>query len=274
MPQRTAPLFALNHMAAPAMPVASLLALAARLGVGAVELRNDLDGQSLAPASAREQADRAGIRILSINALQRFNDWTEARRDEAERLAKAAAGCGAAALVLCPVNQAGFAPEPRDRAERLVTALAGLAPILRRHGLKGFVEPLGFAECSLRTKREAVVAIDAADGAELFALVHDTFHHHVSGETELFARHTGLVHISGVSDPGVTAATMRDRHRVLVDADDRIDTLGQIAALRGSGYDGAFSFEPFAPSVHGAPDIAAELSASMDWIRAARTPTR
>ena len=274
MPQRTAPLFALNHIAAPAIPVASLLALAARLGLGAVELRNDLDGQPLVPISAREQADRAGIRILSINALQRFNDWTDTRRDEAERLAEAASDAGAAALVLCPVNQDGFAPDPADRAHRLVAALHGLAPILRRHGLKGLVEPLGFAECSLRTKREAVIGIDAVDGADVFALVHDTFHHHVSGETELFARHTGLVHISGVSDPGVTAATMRDRHRVLVEADDRIDTVGQIAALRGSGYDGVFSFEPFAPGVHGAPDLEAELSSSMTWISEALTPTR
>lgn len=273
MSQAISPVFALNHMVAPTLPVVDLLALAGRLGLDAVELRNDLAGLPLAdrssPAIVRAEAEAAGLRILTINALQRFNDWTASRQAEAETLAEAAAAAGAGALVLCPVNEAGFAPDPADQADRLVAALVGLAPILRHHGLKGFVEPLGFAECSLRSKRQAVIGIDAAGGADIFALVHDNFHHHVAGETEFFARHTGLVHISGVSDPSQTAATMRDRHRVLVDRHDRIDNLGQIAALCRAGYRGAFSFEPFAPELHRSHRIQAELADSIAFIREA-----
>jgi predicted xylose isomerase-like sugar epimerase len=32
------------------------------------------------------------------------------------------------------------------------------------------------------------------------------------------------------------------------------------------GFDGAYSFEPFAACVHGLDDIAAALERSMDWI--------
>ena len=48
------------------------------------------------------------------------------------------------------------------------------------------IEPLGFAESSLRLKREAVEAIDSVGGAHAFRLIHDTFHHAVAGERELF----------------------------------------------------------------------------------------
>ena len=65
-------------------------------------------------------------------------------------------------------------------------ALTALAPLLRSTGVVGLVEPLGFPECSLRLKREALDAIDAVEGADVFKLVHDTFHHHVAGETEIF----------------------------------------------------------------------------------------
>lgn len=158
-----------------------------------------------------------------------------------------------------------------DDAARLAAlreALSGLAPILAAADLLGLIEPLGFAECSLRLKREAVEAIDAVGGADRFKLVHDTFHHVVAGETEVFPERTGLVHISGVDDPSVGRDAMRDPHRVLVTANDRLDNLGQIAALRAGGYEGPFSFEPFAASVATSPTIEADLRASMDLLRA------
>jgi 2-keto-myo-inositol isomerase len=70
-----------------------------------------------------------------------------------------------------------------------------------------------------------------------------------------------------VTDSGVAVGEMRDSHRVLVDAGDRIDNLGQIAALRAGGYVRPFSFEPFAPSVHELADPARALSESMAFIR-------
>lgn len=260
--------YALNHMAAPHMPLDAFFALAGRLGIGAVEIRNDLEGNAIldgtGPGEVRRLAETQGLEIISINALQRFNEWNAARADEAAVLIDYAKACGAGALVLVPVNDGSGREEGRWQ-ENLRIALAQLRPMLQAAGITGLVEPLGFESCSLRSKRQASEAI-AEVGGDVFRLVHDTFHHHLAGEPEIFPALTGLVHISGVSDPTVGAPDMRDPHRVLVDAEDRIDNLGQIRALLAAGYGGYFSFEPFAPSVHTQKDIEAALRASMDFI--------
>ena len=82
--------FALNHMTAPDLSLDDLLALAGRLGIDAVEIRNDLAGRPIADgtsaATVRAAAGKAGIRILSINALYPFNDWNAEREESAKRL--------------------------------------------------------------------------------------------------------------------------------------------------------------------------------------------
>lgn len=263
--------FAINHMVAPRRDHRSFLALAAALGVGAVEIRNDLSGVAIldgTPAeSIRAEAEDKGLKIISINALQRFNQWTAERESEARALAAYARAAGAEALVLVPVNDTTFTPSETDRLSGLRQSLSALAPILKDEGLVGLVEPLGFVECSLRRKREAVAAIDAVGAADVFRVVHDTFHHYVAGETEFFPERTGLVHASGVTDP-VGADVMRDPHRVLVDAADRIDNVGQIRRLLAGGYDGYVSFEPFSEKVHQTKDIAADLKATMAFVEA------
>ena len=132
---------------------------------------------------------------------------------------------------MCPLNDG----TPVAHAD-LVAALKAMAPILRARGLIGLVEPLGFPVSSLRSKREALAAIDAAGGGDVYRLVHDTFHHHLAGETEFFPERTGLVHISGVIDPDVSVDDMLDAHRVLVDGRDRLENLPQIKALLALGY--------------------------------------
>lgn len=265
------PRFALNHMCAPRLPVADFFALARGLGIDTVEIRNDLKGRAIldgTPADAvRAAAGEAGVRIATINALQKFNHWDDAREAEAIALADYAAAAGAQALVLVPAND-GTRLAAEERAVDLRRALAALAPILAARGLGGLVEPLGFATCSLRLKAEAVEAIAATATGAVFRLVHDTFHHRVAGETETFPAMTGLVHVSGVTETEVAIADLRDAHRVLVDAGDRLDNIGQIAGLSRAGYRGVFSFEPFAASVHAAPDPAVDLKASMALIEA------
>ncbi|WP_328595976.1 TIM barrel protein [Aureimonas psammosilenae] len=262
--------FALNHMVAPRLETGAFFDLAERLGVKAVEIRNDLAGIALADGTPANEVDEAasakGLRVLSINALQRFNEWTPARAAEAKALARQAREAGAEALVLCPVNEEGWRERDEDRSAALREALVGLAPILAEAGLVGLVEPLGFAECSLRLKGEAVAAIDAVNEAARFKLVHDTFHHFVAGETELFPERTGLVHISGVEDRAVPREAMRDPHRVLVGPGDLIDNVGQLRALHAGGYRGAVSFEPFAAEIAASPDIAGDLAASIAFV--------
>jgi 2-keto-myo-inositol isomerase len=265
--------FSLNHMVAPRLNHDAFFDLTRRLGVDTVEIRNDLAGVALldgSPAAKVGEAAKAhGLRVASINALQRFNRWDAQRAAEASALIAACLASGAKALVMCPVNDVNWTPSPAERQAELRKALAALRPLLADAGVLGFVEPLGFVECSLRFKEEAVGAIEAVGGAREFKLVHDTFHHFVAGEKKTFPQYTGLVHISGVDDPAATAATMRDPHRVLVDAKDRIGNLEQLRALRAGGYRGEISFEPFAASVHASPSIEADLRASINFVTAA-----
>ena len=261
--------YALNHMVAPRRTFAGLVELATSLGLDQVEIRNDLDGVPIRdgtpPARIREQAAVADVRILSINALQRFNDWNEERAGEAAALARYARECGAEALVLCPVNDAGYRVSEGERLGHLRQALGALAPILEEAGITGLIEPLGFAQSSLRYKADAVEAIEELDLGDRFRIVHDTFHHYLTGEPRMYPEWTGLVHISGVEDAGLSLDQMRDEHRVLVGAKDRTETLLQILALM-EGCDGPYSFEPFAARVHALHDIAGALEASMHWI--------
>jgi 2-keto-myo-inositol isomerase len=262
--------FALNHIATPALPPEAFFSLASSIGIHLVEIRNDLSGNAILDgtpaAQIRRSAGSAGVEIISINALQRFNDWNAARAAEAGALIAYARDCGARALVLVPVND-GTGQAEGERQANLREALAALKPMLQAAGIVGLVEPLGFDICSLRLKSEAAAAIRSVEGTGLFKLVHDTFHHHLAGEAAVFADLTGLVHISGVADADVPVKDMRDSHRVLVDAMDRLDNIGQIRTLRAAGYSGPFSFEPFSAEVQTLADPGSALRASMEHLR-------
>lgn len=261
---RPEPRFALNQSIAPTLSLADFLALATSLGIDAVEIRNDLPGTAIAdgtpPVEVRRLAEAAGVSILSINALQRFDDWSGQRPTEALALADYAAACGARALVLVPTNDG-------RRPDGLLPALEGLRPLLQTRGLAGLIEPLGFATCLLRRKSDAIAAIAAVGGETVFGLVHDTFHHVLAGEAAFFPRETALVHISGVDDPARAIADMRDPDRGLVTDADRLATLFQLRALAAGGYAGPLSFEPLAPAVQAVAGPAAAIRASMDRVR-------
>ncbi|MGV6475856.1 TIM barrel protein [Azotobacter vinelandii] len=268
--------FALNRIVAPSLPLAEFLDLALALKADSIELRNDLKGIEIEdgtpPERVRELCRAKGIRVLSINALYPFDVWNDALRAKALKLAAYARDCGAEGLVLCPLNDPS---DSRDRAERvrgLRTALTALAPILREHGLLGFVEPLGFESSALRRKHDAVEAIKGIGGLDVFRLVHDTFHHHLAGEQEFFPELTGIVHISGVEDRQVALADIRDGHRVLVGEADILGNAAQIRRLLELGYHGPFSFEPFADSVHALPEVRPALQNSMQHLQARVAP--
>ena len=265
--------FALNHMVAPRQSLTGFLDLAVALDLHAVEIRNDLKGTAIAdgtdPELVRAEAGKRDVTIISINALYPFNMWTPELAGKARELITYGQACGAKAIVMCPLNDAAYTAGDAERLGALRSALTNLAPMLRDAGLIGLVEPLGFAECSLRLKQEAVEAIDAVSGADVFKLVHDTFHHVVAGETEFFPAQTGLVHLSGVGDPAVPVSSMRDPHRILVDETDRLDNIGQMKALVSAGYAGAFSLEPFAESVASLSDPRPAVAACLERVRMA-----
>ena len=260
--------FALNHMAAPQLKLADFFALARTLGLDGVEIRNDLADHPLPdPAEVKRLAAAAGVTILTINALQKFNHWSDVRAAEAKVLADYCKACGAQALVLVAANDSTGRGDD-ERVKNATEALRGLKPILQAAGITGLVECLGFEACSLRKKSEAVAAIDAAAGGDVFMLTHDTFHHHLAGETAMFPDRTGLVHISGVEDPAVSVSDMRDSHRVLVGPKDRLGNIQQIRALLAAGYSGPLSFEPFATELRTLSDPARAIGNSMEFIRA------
>ena len=267
--------FALNHMVAPQSGLADFFHLSRAVGVTDVEIRNDLTGLPIldgtAPQTVRQLAAGSGMTIISINALQKFNHWSAARAKEAQALADYCFASGAKALVLVAAND-GTGLGDRERVPNATEALNGLRPILQSRGIRGLIECLGFAASSLRWKSEAVAAIDAAAGRDVFQLTHDTFHHHLAGEAAIFPDRTGLIHISGVDDPTVAVDDMRDSHRVLVGASDRLGNIEQIRAMRSGGYQGLLSFEPFADELRELADPAKAIRESMNFVRSRLAP--
>lgn len=260
--------FALNHMTVARLSYARLVDLAAELGLVGIEVRNDLpqalfDGMS--PEAGGDLARSKGLRLLAVAEVKRFNDWSADKAAEALALMRIASAAGAEAVSLIPRND-GVATDRRDSARVTEAALRELLPMLRAHGLKAMVEPLGFAACSLRYKDVLAEVIDRVGGQGTYFMVHDTFHHALAGFGPIYPDLTGIVHVSGVKD-AIYLDDMRDPHRVLVDADDMLGNVAQIRALSEAGYAGPVSYEPFAPSVHDLADPAPALGASMKFIR-------
>lgn len=251
--------FALNRIACPKASLEELFALASKVGAGGVELRNDLPGvdvlDGLEPARVKAMAERFSLAVLTINAIQQFN--LDAVRPERERelaaLARSAEAIGCEAIVLVPNNDSHDPRSPSQIFRETLLALKGYAPILSDHNLLGYVEPLGFRECSLRSKVEALEAI-AESGASCYRLVHDSFHHTIGPDTLATIERTldigaiGLVHLSGVT-AAIPMERCRDEHRLLVTPEDRLESVRQVRILESRGYRGFYSFEPFAPEV-------------------------
>ncbi len=271
--------FALNRIACPTLGLLDFFKLAREVGVSKVELRNDLPGgrvtDGLEPSEAAALAARHGIEVIAINALQRFNVKALAGRvaAELERLLDIAAALRCRAVVLCPNNDAADGRDAESRQEETVEALAALGPLFSASGILGYVEPLGFAESSLRSVVAACDAIKRS-GQSCYRVLFDTFHHHLGPDTAAVigvgydVRNTGLVHASGVESP-VAAECARDEHRVLVSGRDRTASREQIMQHIRLGYAGDISLEPFAPEIQrlGRDELAAAVRKSLRYLQ-------
>jgi 2-keto-myo-inositol isomerase len=250
---------ALNRIVSPFVGLEEFFAITAELGLGKVELRNDLPGgkiiDNLAPGEVKRLAAKHRIQILTINALQRFNlpsNVSKATR-ELEDLIGLARSIGCRAVVLCPNNDRSDRRSPEQSLRDTVAALKAFRPRFEESGLLGYVEPLGFPESSLKSVLTAAEAIGEA-GSASYRMVYDTFHHYLGPddasdiEQKLDVSLVGLVHASGV-EAALDKGAMRDGHRVLVTASDRMGNVDQIARLLALGYTGDVSLEPFSEEV-------------------------
>lgn len=248
--------FALNRIIAPHLGILEFIAMANQANFQAVELRNDLKGKSitdgLKPLQVEQAASVASVHIATINALQRFNEKPKAHKKELEDLLKVGKALGCEAIVLCPANGIPVNEDRNRWHDMCVEALITYADLFGEYGLLGYVEPLGFAVSSLRTKEEALRAIRESGKGSQYKLVHDTFHHYLSGESGFYPKETGLIHISAVIGLKPTAS-IQDNDRVLSSPSDILRSAEQVKTLIQGGYKGYLSFEPFSKTVQQAP---------------------
>lgn len=268
--------FALNQATTPNLSFEAFLDLAAALGCVGVEPRNDLQRplfDGLVPSAAGELTRGKGLRMVGLSQVYPFNDWTTNRAAEVSALIETAAQAGAETISLIPrVDGRGIADGERQATLRRV--LRDILPMLRGTGIIGLVEPIGFPQSSLRVKSEAVAAIEDIGGTAHFKLVHDTFQHALAEDTEFFPRHTGIVHISGISDRESPVTEKLDAERKLIDAGDRLDNIGQIRTLNTGGYEGVFSFECTSPDIHALRDPEAPIRKSIEYLTDSLHPTQ
>ncbi|WP_432759616.1 TIM barrel protein [Defluviimonas sp. SAOS-178_SWC] len=260
---------AINHMTAPRLSHIELLELARDTGCVGVEFRTDLgrplfDGE--APEAVGQRARDMGLRIVGLSQVYPFNAWSDAIRDEVAALIKTATACGAETISLIPRND-GAGLGDGERQANLRLSMRAIRPMLQDAGMVALIEPLGFLRSSLRSKADAVEAIEALDAVGVFRIVHDTFHHYLAGGGPVFPEHTGIIHMSGVVDQSLGMPEIEDQHRVLVDAQDRLGNIDQIERMLTIGYTGPISMEAFSPLTHALTDPAAELARSFEFIR-------
>ena len=273
--------FAVNRITCPSLSLEDFFRFVTQeLGLTKVEIRNDLPGvgvtDRMTPAEAAEAARRHGIRILSINGMQKFNlkALQDAKLEELEKTLDVAAALHCTALVMCPNNDTADHRDARSRVEETVSALAAFGPIFMRRGVQGWVEPLGFPESSLSS---IVVAGEAVKRSAFgcYRVVYDTFHHYLGPDTErdvdseFASRVAGLIHVSGVESDTPKNA-LKDGHRVLVSGSDRMKSREQIARMVSLGYRGDISFEPFSADVQqmSTKALSAALNKSIEYLAA------
>ena len=249
----------LNRILFPASTLEEFFKICSDLNLHKVELRNDLPERgsidTLLPKQVVALSEKYSIKILTINAQKKFNLVAASQNvfKELKELVGLASAIDCEAVILVPNNDVNDKRAANVMFKETVTALKRFAPIFEDSGILGYIEPLGFKECSLRSKVIAMRAIQESGGRN-YRIVYDTFHHQLGPDTDdtLFKdydiSYTGLIHVSGV-ESDVPTDSYRDKHRILITANDRINNREQLNRIVQLGYRGNISIEPFAKNV-------------------------
>ena len=269
----------LNRILLPRVSLEEFFKLNADLELNKIELRNDLPGIGIiapySPEQVKGLSEKYNIKILTINALQKFNMGAVLPEVSAElkELIRLSVAIDCEAIVLVPTNDTNDKRDSDVIMQETVTALKAFGPLFEDNGIWGYVEPLGFEECSLRSKVGALQAIRES-GCKNYKIVHDTFHHYLGPDTDDTLKendydisYTGLVHVSGV-ESHIPSNQYKDDHRILITEGDRLKNIEQLELLINLGYKGDISFEPFAKDVQELEIEALEaaINQSIDFI--------
>jgi 2-keto-myo-inositol isomerase len=266
-------LLSLNRIIKPQIPLEEFLKFTADLSIKYVELRNDFTDKrvlnGLSDAALKKAFTDSSIQTVTINALYPFEDLKVLNEnlEKLKGLIAEAKRVNCPQIVLCPLNDANDRRNPAQRANDLVNSLNAYGPLFAEAKMIGLIEPLGFEISALRTKKAALEAVARCDHPESYKLLHDTFHHYLSGETEFFPKETAIIHVSGVLAGKTKAATL-DADRVLVTKDDIMDNRGQVAALLEGGATVPISYEPFSSQVRELQlsELKAKLQESIEYL--------
>jgi len=250
---------ALNRIACPQVGLSDFLRLGRDLGLGKVELRTDIPGRDvfdgMTAAQVVDMLEENTVTVIAINVLLNFNQAgrLDQAEHELEELIRLAVAVRCPAVLLCPQASSDDGRDSDTRYRDSLTALNRFGPHLQDSGVLGYIEPLGFQISSLDSLITAGQLIEESSFA-VYRTVYDTFHHFL-GPDEVYTlterynfRHTGLVHISGVS-ADIAASRYEDSHRDLPGPHDHLNSRGQLRFLVDNGYRGDVSFEPFSPSI-------------------------
>ena len=258
--------FALNQILFPDSPFENFISFSKKLNVKAIEIRNDIKTNLIEendPIKVRNICEENSIKILSINALQKFNFWNKDREKELILLCKYADKANIDSIVLVPLND-GSINSAKEQMQLLEQSLKNILRVINDYNVLGLVEPLGFTHSSLRFKSLAAKVINNYQSNKL-KIVHDTFHHALAGENKFFPSLTGLVHISGVSNIYKNIKLL-DEHRSIIDDNDILENINQIKNLCNAYYKGFFSLEPFSNTLIKEKDIFKIVKKSFNYI--------
>lgn len=268
--------FCINRKIAPALSIEAFFQVVQKCGLKKVEIRNDMPGGKILDSLNAEQfnrlAEKYHIEVVTINALYPFN-LVAARAEVTQKaieMLETAQQINAEAVIMCPFNE----PDMRDEQQRQSETLDSIdyfSTLFAKYGIKGLIEPLGFPVSSLRSFNLAGKLIKQANSP--FKLTLDTFHHHLAGlPLENYAatvdiNQIGLVHLSGVEDNRPTAQ-LTDEERIMLSPADVLKSKEQVIELEKLGYQGIYSFEPFASGLNSWDAAAVEkaINASIDYL--------